>query len=85
MKYLVGIQPTGKIHIGNYLGCLKKGLEYQEQGHEVTFLIANYHSMTTDNYCDETEMELRQLGCKIIKRQTPEYTEKFFELCCKMN
>ena len=85
MKYLIGIQPTGKLHIGNYLGCLKKGLEYQAQGHDVTFLIANYHSLTTDNYTDETEKELIRLGCKNIKRQTPEYTELFFKLCCKMN
>jgi tryptophanyl-tRNA synthetase len=85
MKYLVGIQPTGKIHIGNYLGCLKKGLELQAQGHDVTFLIANYHSLTTDNFSDETEKELVRLGCKNIKRQTPEYTELFFKLCCKMN
>lgn len=85
MKYLVGIQPTGKIHIGNYLGCLKKGLEYQNQGHDVTFLIANYHSLTTDNYSDETEKELIRLGCKNIKRQTPNYTELFFQLCCKLN
>ncbi len=85
MKYLIGIQPTGKLHIGNYLGCLKKGLEYQEQGHDVTFLIANYHSLTTDNYNDETEKELIKLGCKDIKRQTPEYTELFFKLCCKIN
>jgi tryptophanyl-tRNA synthetase len=72
MKYLIGIQPTGKLTIGNYLGCLKKGLSLQEQGHEVIFLIANYHSLTTDNYSDETEKELIRLGCKNIKRQTPE-------------
>ncbi len=85
MKYLVGIQPTGKIHIGNYMGCLAKGLRYQEQGHDVTFLIANYHSMTTDAYSDVTEKELRKLGCKNIVHQTPAYTELFFKLCCKMN
>lgn len=84
-KILIGIQPTGKLHIGNYLGCLKKGIELQEQGHDVTFLIANYHSMTTDNFSDETEKELIRLGCKNIKRQTPEYAELFFKLCCKMN
>lgn len=85
MKYLIGVQPTGKLHIGNYLGCLKKGLELQEQGHEVIFLIANYHSLTTDSFSDETEKELIRVGCKNIKRQTPEYTELFFKLCCKMN
>jgi tryptophanyl-tRNA synthetase len=84
-KILIGIQPTGKLHIGNYLGCLKKGLELQKEGHDVTFLIANYHSLTTDSYTDVTEAELVKLGCKNIKRQTPEYTELFFKLCCKLN
>jgi tryptophanyl-tRNA synthetase len=84
-KILVGIQPSGKIHIGNYLGCLKRGIELQNQGHDVTFLIANYHSLTTDSYSDLTESELVKLGCKNIKRQTPEYTELFFKLCCKLN
>lgn len=85
MKYLIGVQPTGKLHIGNYLGCLKKGLELQEQGHDVTFLIANYHSLTTDNYSDVTEQELIRLGCKKIVHQTPLYTELFFKLCCKLS
>lgn len=84
-KYLIGVQPTGKLTIGNYLGCLKKGLELQEQGHDVTFLIANYHALTTDNYSDETEKELVRLGCKKIVRQTPDYTELFFKMCCKVS
>lgn len=84
-KFLVGVQPTGKLHIGNYLGCIKRGLELQAQGHDVTFLIANYHALTTDNYSDVTEQELIRLGCKNIKRQTPEYTELFFKLCCKLS
>ena len=85
MKYLIGIQPTGKLHIGNYLGCLAKGLRLQNEGHDVTFLIANYHSMTTGSYTDITKDELVKLGCKKIVYQTPEYLELFFELCCKMN
>lgn len=85
MKVLIGIQPTGRIHIGNYMGCLAKGLKYQSEGHDVTFLIANYHSMTTDSYSDITEKELIKLGCKNIVHQTAEYTELFFALACKMN
>lgn len=85
MKYLVGVQPTGKLHIGNYLGCLKKALDLQNAGHEVIFLIANYHSQTTDSYTDITEKELVKLGCKNIVRQTPEITELFFKLCCELN
>lgn len=85
MKYLIGIQPTGKITLGNYLGCLSKGIRLQNEGHNVVFLIANYHSMTTDSYTDVTEMELKKLGCKNVVKQTPEYTELFFKLCCKLN
>ena len=84
-KILLGVQPTGKLHIGNYLGCLKKGLRLQEEGNEVTFLIANYHSLTTDSYTDVTEKELIRLGCKKIVHQDSSYTELFFKLCCKLN
>jgi tryptophanyl-tRNA synthetase len=85
MKILIGIQPTGKLTLGNYMGCLAKGLRYQAEGHDVTFLIANYHSLTTDSYSDVTEKELIRLGCKNIKHQTSDYTELFFKLLCKIN
>jgi tryptophanyl-tRNA synthetase len=85
MKYLIGIQPTGKLTMGNYLGCLKRGLELQNEGHDVTFLIANYHSLTTNSYTDVTEKELIRLGCKKIVHQDSSYTELFFKLCCKLN
>ena len=91
MKYLIGIQPTGKIHIGNYLGCIKKGLTLQEDpNNDVTFMIANYHALTTNEKAGLPELErifneLTRLGCKKIVSQRPEYTELFFKLCCTMN
>ncbi|MBI5221304.1 MAG: tryptophan--tRNA ligase [Candidatus Magasanikbacteria bacterium] len=45
---LSGIQPTGKLHIGNYLGALKNFVELQKK-HECYFFIADYHSIT-ENY-----------------------------------
>lgn len=44
---LSGIQPTGKLHIGNYLGALKNFVELQNK-HECYFFIADYHSITED-------------------------------------
>ena len=42
-----GIQPTGSLHIGNYLGALKNFVELQESGaYECYFFIADYHSLT---------------------------------------
>jgi len=42
-----GIQPTGSLHIGNYLGALKNFVELQGSGaYECYFFIADYHSLT---------------------------------------
>ncbi|VGO21444.1 tryptophan--tRNA ligase [Pontiella sulfatireligans] len=46
MRILTGIQPSGKLHIGNYFGAMKPAIELQEQGDAYIF-IANYHAMTT--------------------------------------
>jgi len=45
MKILSGIQPTGSIHIGNYLGAIKQWIELQEK-EDCIFFIADLHSLT---------------------------------------
>ena len=32
MRILSGIQPSGKLHIGNYFGMMKPALELQKEG-----------------------------------------------------
>lgn len=46
MRVLSGIQSSGKLHLGNYLGAMKQHIELQHT-HECYFFIANYHSLTT--------------------------------------
>jgi len=46
MRLLSGIQPSGKLHIGNYFGMMKPAIELQEKGDAFLF-IANYHALTT--------------------------------------
>jgi len=46
MKIVSGIQPTGSIHIGNYLGAIKQWIDLQEK-EEAIFFIADLHSLTT--------------------------------------
>jgi tryptophanyl-tRNA synthetase len=41
-----GIRPTGKLHLGNYLGALKNFVKMQNE-HNCFFFIADYHSLTT--------------------------------------
>ena len=45
-----GIQPTGKLHIGNYLGALKNFVDLQNSGrYKCYFFVADLHSIT-ENY-----------------------------------
>ncbi len=46
MRILSGIQPSGKLHIGNYFGMMQKMIEYQKRG-ELFCFIANLHSLTS--------------------------------------
>ncbi len=44
-----GIQPTGNLHIGNYLGAVKNWVEMQESGkYDMYIFIADLHSLTGD-------------------------------------
>ncbi len=46
MRILSGIQPSGRLHLGNYFGMMRPALELQARGQAFLF-IANYHAMTT--------------------------------------
>jgi tryptophanyl-tRNA synthetase len=46
---LSGIQPTGRLHIGNYLGALKNFVELQNSDkYQCYFFIADLHSLTEE-------------------------------------
>jgi len=45
MRVFSGIQPTGTLHIGNYLGAIKQWLLLQEQN-ECIFCIVDLHALT---------------------------------------
>lgn len=47
-RILSGIQPSGKLHLGNYFGAIHQHLALQDQG-DAFFFIANYHALTSLN------------------------------------
>jgi len=49
-RVLSGMRPTGKLHLGNYMGALHNWVGLQDK-HECYFFIADYHALTTD-YAD---------------------------------
>lgn len=46
MRVFSGIQPTGAIHIGNYLGAIRQWVDLQEKA-ECVFCIVDLHALTT--------------------------------------
>lgn len=46
MRILSGIQPSGKLHLGNYFGMMQPALELQQLGDTYLF-IADYHALTS--------------------------------------
>jgi tryptophanyl-tRNA synthetase len=45
-RILSGVQPTGKLHLGNYFGAIKQHIELQTEA-ECFYFIADYHALTT--------------------------------------
>ncbi|MBI4637828.1 MAG: tryptophan--tRNA ligase [Candidatus Rokubacteria bacterium] len=44
-RVLSGMRPTGKVHLGNYLGALENWVRLQES-HDCFFFVANWHALT---------------------------------------
>jgi len=47
MRVLSGIQPSGRLHIGNYFGAIRQFIELQAKGAQSFYFLANFHSLTT--------------------------------------
>jgi tryptophanyl-tRNA synthetase len=53
------MRPTGKLHLGNYMGALANWVKLQEQ-YDCYFFIADWHALTTD-YADPSRLKLNTL------------------------
>ena len=53
-RVLSGMRPTGKLHLGNYMGALANWVKLQDQ-YECYFFIADLHALTTD-YADTSNI-----------------------------
>ena len=53
-RVLSGMRPTGKLHLGNYMGALANWVKLQDQ-YECYFFIADWHALTTD-YADPSSV-----------------------------
>lgn len=62
-----GIQPTGKLHLGNYLGALKNFVELQNsRKYQCYFFIADLHSLTEDFNPKEKPKQILELAADFL-------------------
>ncbi|MGA3079808.1 MAG: tryptophan--tRNA ligase [Terracidiphilus sp.] len=62
-RVLSGMRPTGKLHLGNYMGALANWVKLQDQ-YECYFFIADWHALTTD-YADPSRLKLNTLDAAL--------------------
>ena len=65
MRVLSGIQPTGNLHLGNYLGAIKNWVKMQEEG-ECLFFLADLHAITVLNDPASLSANTREMAAALI-------------------
>lgn len=84
-----GIQPSGNLHIGNYLGAVKNWVDLQESGdYSCIFFIADYHTLTTEMGPEKRRKQIHKTAAELIaagidpkkslffiQSEVPEHTE----------
>ena len=62
IRVLSGIQPSGKLHLGNYFGMMSRMINYQDKNDLFCFIV-NYHALTTIH--DRKTLEKNTLNAAI--------------------
>lgn len=78
-RILSGMRPTGKLHIGHYVGALENWIKLQDD-YESYHLIADYHVLTTDLdtsevYDNTIEMLIDWLACGLDPKISPMFRQ----------
>ena len=65
MRTVSGIQPTGNLHLGNYLGAIKNWVRMQDEG-ESLFFLADLHAITVHNEPKALSANTREMAAALI-------------------
>ena len=58
-RVLSGMRPTGKLHLGHYVGALANWVKLGDD-HDCFFFVADWHALTTD-YAETSELQANTL------------------------
>ncbi len=65
MRVVSGIQPTGNLHLGNYLGAIKRWAKMQDEA-ECFFFLADLHSLSEYIPAEERLSNVREMAAALI-------------------
>lgn len=60
-----GIQPTGELHIGNYLGAIRNWVRILDE-HECIYCVVDYHAITIPYEADQMQHRVLDLAAGLI-------------------
>jgi tryptophanyl-tRNA synthetase len=60
-----GVQPTGNLHLGNYLGALVKFVELQKT-HDCIYCVVDLHAITLPQRPEELRLSIREVTAAFI-------------------
>src|SRR5919108_931145 len=91
-RMLTGDRPTGKLHVGHYVGSIKNRVELQHQ-YESFFIIADLHMLTTKNSKEDIaeisanarQMVLDSLSAGIEPELATFYLQSAIPEVCEIN
>lgn len=64
-RVLSGVQPTGNLHLGNYLGAIRHWVDIQHQ-HESLFCIVDLHAITVAYHPSQLRQSIRDIAAAYI-------------------
>jgi len=65
MRILTGLQPSGKLHVGNFFGAMEPAVRLQDEG-EAFYFIADYHAMTSSQNPAALRENVRELAIDFL-------------------
>lgn len=88
-RILSGMRPTGKLHIGHYVGALENWVKLQDE-YESFHLIADYHVLTTsldtnDIYQNSIEMLIDWLASGLDPEKSPMFRQSQIKEHAELN
>jgi len=64
-RTISGIQPTGNLHLGNYLGAIRRWVQMQDEG-ECLYFLADLHAITVHNDPKALANNIREMAAALV-------------------